>query len=98
MNRHRDIFQFQISFNSANTEDSVFCVRNGTAQVVPKEGFGENGEKMPVDDEDDAIKVENFTEVITDRKIIIINDPEITKLLERGFDGVEGRAAPNEFT
>ena len=98
MNRHRDIFQFQISFNSANTEDSVFCVRNGTAQLVPKEGFGENGEILPVEDEADAIKADNYTEVITDRKLIVIDDPEITKLLERGFDGIEGRAAPNEFT
>ena len=96
------IFQFQVSFSSEYTDDSVFCVRNGKTQQVPKEGFGENGEKLPVDDEDDVIQYDNHTDVITERNrrngIIIIDDPKIKKLLERGFDGIEERATPNEFT
>ena len=78
-------FTLQIVFNSENTADSVFEVRDGVVKAVSEEEPG-----VAVDDEDAQ------TVFVGDAdRIIHIEDPEIRKLLER--TDVEDRSIPNEF-
>ena len=78
-------FTLQIVFNSKNTADSVFEVRDGVVKEVSEEEPG-----VGIDDEDAT------TIVVGDAdRIIYIDDPEIRKRLER--TDVEDRAIPTEF-
>ncbi len=78
-------FTLQIVFNSKNTADSVFEVRDGVVKEVSEEEPG-----VAIDDEDAQ------TVVVGDAdRIIYIDDPEIRKLLERA--DVEDRDIPTEF-
>ena len=78
-------FTLQIVFNSKNTEDSVFEVRDGVVKEVSEEEPG-----VAIDDED-----ANTVFVGNADRIIYIDDPEIRKRLER--TDVEDRAIPTEF-
>ena len=82
-------FTFKISFNSENTPDSVFEVRDGVVTAVAETGLGDG----PIDDED-------ATTIFVDEadRITYVDDPEIRKLLER--TDVEDRKSsiPKNFT
>ena len=80
-------FTLQIVFNSENTPDSVFEVRDGVVTAVAGEGPADG----PIDDED---AVEVFAKAEADR-ITYVDDPEIRKLLERA--DVDDRSIPKSF-
>ena len=79
-------FTLQIVFNSENTPDSVFEVRDGVVRAVAEEGPGDG----PIDDEDAQTVFAGEADRIT-----YVDDPEIRKLLER--TDVEDRSIPKSF-
>ena len=78
-------FTLQVVFDSVNTPDSVFEVRDGVVYPVAEEEPGTG-----VDDEDDTTIFAGDAD-----RVIHIEDPEIRKLLER--TDVEDREIPSEF-
>ena len=78
-------FTLQIVFNSENTADSVFEVRDGVVKAVSEEEPG-----VAIDGEDAQIVFAG-----DDVRNIHVDDPEIRKLLERS--DIEDRSIPNEF-
>ena len=72
-------------FNSENTADSVFEVRDGVVKAVSEEEPG-----VAIDDEDVATVIASDAD-----RIIHIEDPEIRRLLERAE--VEDRSIPSQF-
>ena len=78
-------FILQIVFNSENTADSVFEVRDGVVKAVSEEEPG-----VAVDDEDSETVFAGDAD-----RIIYIEDPDIRQLLER--TDVEDRSIPKEF-
>ena len=78
-------FTLQIVFNSENTPDSVFEVRDGVVTAVAEEGPG-----VAIDDEDAQTVFAGEADRIT-----YVDDPEIRKLLER--TDVEDRSIPKSF-
>ena len=78
-------FTLQIVFNSKNTADSVFEVRDGVVKEVSEEEPG-----VGIDDEDATTVFASDAD-----RIIHVEDPEIRKLLER--TDVEDRSIPTKF-
>lgn len=72
-------------FDSENTADSVFEVRDGVVKAVAEEEPG-----VGVDDEDATTMFASDAD-----RIIHVEDPEIRRLLER--TDVEDRSIPTKF-